>query len=151
MRKFLALAILAAATLTGSVARTDDKKDPFKLPDLTSKEWKELKDSGGIKIWDVTEGKGEACPKGAKVKIHYTGWLKDGTVFDSSKKDGGDPITFPLANLIQGWQEGVPGMKPGGTRRLMIPYDLAYGAAGKPPVIPAKADLVFEIELIEVK
>ncbi|HUR52511.1 MAG TPA: FKBP-type peptidyl-prolyl cis-trans isomerase, partial [Gemmataceae bacterium] len=98
-------------------------------------------------VWDVTEGKGDAVKAGAEVTIHYTGWLTDGTVFDSSKKRG-ETITFPLANLIKGWQEGLPGMKPGGVRRLRIPPELAYGekVRGK---IPANSVLIFEIELVK--
>ena len=90
---------------------------------------------------------GSLFKKGATIKIHYTGWLLDGTVFDSSKKRG-QPIEFPLNNLIKGWQEGVPGMKIGGIRLLEIPYQLAYGERGSPGSIPPKATLVFEIEAL---
>jgi FKBP-type peptidyl-prolyl cis-trans isomerase len=145
-----ALAALAAALTLAAAAPADDKDDKMKLPPLDAKEWKELKDKGGLKVWDVKEGKGEAVKPGATVTIHYTGWLKDGTVFDSSRK-GGEPATFELGGLIKGWQEGIPGMKPGGTRRLLIPYQMAYGERGSPPAIPPKADLVFEVELIESK
>ncbi|MFO0851313.1 MAG: FKBP-type peptidyl-prolyl cis-trans isomerase [Gemmataceae bacterium] len=120
-------------------------EDPFKLPDLKSKEWKKLADTG-IDIWDVTVGTGAEVQPGDTVTIHYTGWTKDGKVFDSSRKRG-EPATFPLRNLIVGWQEAVPGMKIGGVRRMVIPYAKAYGEKGRPPVIPAKADLVFEIEV----
>lgn len=120
------------------------------VPPTDSKEWKDVKGAEGLKAWDVKEGKGEPCPAGATVKIHYTGWTTDGKIFDSSHKRG-DPATFPLNRLIKGWQLGVPGMKPGGVRRLLIPYDLAYGEAGKPPTIPPKATLIFEMELVEVK
>ena len=145
-----AVMLLAAVLLVGMTvpARGDEsekKGEAFKPPPLDAKEWK--KQDSGLQIWDVTEGKGEAVKPGATVTIHYTGWLTDGTVFDSSKKRG-EPATFPLGNLIKGWQEGIPGMKPGGTRRLMIPYEMAYGEQGRPPVIPPKATLVFEIELL---
>jgi len=122
----------------------------WSLPPLDAKEWKDVKGAEGMKAWDVKEGKGEPCPAGATVKINYTGWTTEGKIFDSSHKRG-KPATFPLDNLIKGWQLGVPGMKPGGVRRLSIPYPLAYGEAGKPPVIPPKATLIFEMELIEVK
>jgi len=146
------LPTLAAFAVAFSTAAADDAKkdDKFKLPPLDSKEWKEVKGQKGLKSWDVKEGKGEAVKAGGRVKVHYTGWLKDGTVFDSSVKRN-EPIEFGLNGVIKGWQEGVPGMKPGGTRRLYIPYDLAYGEAGRPPTIPEKADLIFEIELLEVK
>lgn len=100
---------------------------------------------------DLIEGTGDAVQAGATVTAHYTGALvADGTIFQSSL-DTGQPFTSPLSNLIQGWQEGIPGMKVGGKRRLIIPYTKAYGEAGSPPSIPAKADLVFDIELISVQ
>jgi FKBP-type peptidyl-prolyl cis-trans isomerase len=118
------------------------------LPPLDAAEWQPR--PNGMKVWDVQEGSGAETKPGATVTIHYTGWLTDGTVFDSSKTRG-QPITFPLGRLIRGWQEGVPGMKPGGVRRLMIPYQLGYGEHGSPPDIPGKATLVFEIEMIAAR
>lgn len=100
----------------------------------------------GVMIEDLALGSGAGCPPGSTVTIHYRGTLKNGTEFDSSH--GGDPATFPLGRLIKGWQEGIPGMKAGGKRRLTIPYMMAYGEQGMPPVIPPKSDLVFEIEMI---
>jgi len=102
-----------------------------------------------IIIEDINAGDGTECPTGATVEVHYKGTLMDGTVFDSSY-DRGESINFPLGNLIQGWQEGIPGMKVGGKRKLTIPYTKAYGEGGVPGAIPAKADLVFEIELLGV-
>jgi FKBP-type peptidyl-prolyl cis-trans isomerase len=99
----------------------------------------------------VKEGKGEAVKPGATVVIHYTGWLTDdkATKFDSSL-DRGTKAEFGLDMLIKGWQEGIPGMKPGGVRRLKIPAELAYGAKARGK-IPANSTLVFEIELFEAK
>ncbi|CAN5396514.1 hypothetical protein BH11PLA2_BH11PLA2_18320 [soil metagenome] len=142
------LLILAVAFAFAGFAQAEDKK--LELPDLKSKEWKEVKDGGGLKIWDVKEGKGDAVKASATVKVHYTGWNLDGTVFDTSVTKN-KPIAFGLDDVIKGWGNGVPGMKPGGVRRLYIPYKLAYGEKGRPPAIPAKADLVFEIELLEIK
>lgn len=102
-----------------------------------------------IQIEDIQVGGGTECPPGATVNVHYKGTLMDGTVFDSSY-DRGEPVRFPLANLIPGWQKGIPGMKVGGKRKLTIPYADAYGERGSPPVIPPRADLVFEIELLGV-
>ncbi|MEO2088362.1 MAG: FKBP-type peptidyl-prolyl cis-trans isomerase [Gemmataceae bacterium] len=102
-----------------------------------------------MKQWEVAEGKGDPCPKGATVTIHYTGWLTDGKKFDSSRD--GDPAKFPLNRLIKGWQEGVPGMKPGAKRYFVIPPELGYGAKGAGDDIPPNATLVFEIELIDFK
>ncbi len=105
--------------------------------------------SKGVKYRDLKEGEGEPCPKGAKVKIHYTGWLTSGTVFDSSK-DRGKAQEFELNGLIQGWQEGIPGMKRGGIRKLVIAPEKGYGSqvagGGK---IPANSTLIFEVELLD--
>src|SRR5215813_3208306 len=97
------------------------------MPQVESPEWKKL--PSGLEIWDSTEGTGEPVKPGATVTLHYTGWLTNGQQFDSSVGRG-KPITFPLANLIKGWQEGIPGMKPGGVRRLKIPSELGYGSRG---------------------
>lgn len=104
-----------------------------------------------LEIIDIVEGDGEEVAPDDTVTIHYRGTLADtGQQFDSSF-DRGEPATFPLANLIEGWQEGIPGLKVGGTRRLVIPSEQGYGAVGQPPIIPANADLVFEIELIGIE
>lgn len=103
-----------------------------------------------MQIEDLEVGSGDECPSGATVEVHYAGTLMDGTKFDSSY-DRGESITFPLGNLIQGWQEGIPGMKVGGKRKLTIPFAKAYGERGVPGAIPPKADLIFQIELLGVK
>jgi len=106
---------------------------------------------GGLKYRDLKEGDGAAAPAGAKVVMDYTGWLlSDGTVFDSSWKEGREPLDMGLEGLIKGWQQGVPGMKVGGVRKLVIPAALAYGEGGRPG-IPPNSTLVFEIELLGVK
>jgi FKBP-type peptidyl-prolyl cis-trans isomerase FkpA len=114
------------------------------LPPLDAPEWKDIGD--GLKIWDVKEGTGDPVPKGGSVTAHYTGWLTDGTVFDSSVKRG-SPIPFSLDEVVAGWGRGIPGMKPGGIRRLYIPSELGYGSRGKGD-IPPNATLVFEVKLI---
>lgn len=98
---------------------------------------------------DITEGNGDTVQAGASVTVHYTGALaKDGTIFESSK-DSGQPASFPLTGVIKGWTDGVPGMKVGGTRRLLIPAAQAYGSQATGD-IPANSDLVFDIELISI-
>ncbi len=103
-----------------------------------------------LEIIDTVEGTGEEVPEGAKITAHYTGALcKDGTIFQSSH-DFGDAITFGLDQVIKGWTVGVPGMKVGGTRRLIIPSEMAYGSVRAAANIPPNSDLVFDIELVAI-
>lgn len=106
----------------------------------------------GLVIEDVTVGDGAEAVAGRYVTVHYTGWLTNGSKFDSSK-DRNDPFEFGLGQrqVIAGWDEGVQGMKVGGTRKLTIPPQLGYGARGAGGVIPPNATLVFEVELLEVQ
>jgi FKBP-type peptidyl-prolyl cis-trans isomerase FkpA len=121
----------------------------WEFPKLDAREWK--KKESGLEVWDLVVGKGTEATAAHGVTIRYTGWLTDGSVFDTTEKDSRGPATLPLGGLIKGWQEGVPGMKPGGVRRLKIPADLAYGAMGAGAGIPPNATLMFEIEMIESK
>lgn len=103
-------------------------------------------------VEDLVEGTGDEAVAGNTVSVHYTGWLTDGTKFDSSL-DRGQPFQFTLGqgSVIRGWDVGVEGMKVGGTRRLTIPPDMGYGASGAGGVIPPNATLVFEVELLAVQ
>ena len=105
----------------------------------------------GLEIDDIVTGEGAAADSGQRVTVHYTGWLTDGSKFDSSK-DRNDPFEFWLGKgqVIRGWDEGVQGMKVGGTRKLTIPPQLGYGSRGAGGVIPPDAILVFEVELLKV-
>ena len=105
--------------------------------------------ASGLVIEEVLVGEGAEARAGQMVSVHYTGWLTDGTKFDSSK-DRNEPFEFPLGarHVIAGWDEGVQGMKIGGTRKLTIPPALGYGARGAGSVIPPNATLIFEVELL---
>jgi FKBP-type peptidyl-prolyl cis-trans isomerase len=104
-----------------------------------------------LEIEELVEGTGTEATTGSAVAVHYTGWLTDGTKFDSSL-DRGQPFQFTLGQgmVIQGWDEGVVGMKIGGKRKLTIPPEMGYGERGAGGVIPPGATLVFEVELLEV-
>jgi len=101
---------------------------------------------------DLEVGTGREAARGQTVQVHYTGWLVDGTKFDSSK-DRGQPFQFRLGagRVIKGWDKGVAGMKEGGKRKLTIPPEMGYGATGAGRVIPPNATLVFEVELLYVQ
>lgn len=108
--------------------------------------------ASGLKYEDLVVGTGATARAGSDVTVHYTGWLENGTKFDSSR-DRGEPFTFRLGTgmVIPGWDEGVAGMQVGGKRKLIIPPQLAYGATGAGGVIPPNATLIFEVELLDVK
>ena len=140
-------AIKSAIILAGSTSAvpntTTIKGKKVKLKKLPS----------GLRYYDIKVGKGAHPKIGQTVSVQYTGTLLDGTKFDSSYDHGGQPIDFPIGvgQVIKGWDEGVPTMKVGGKRRLVIPGNLAYGAQSPTPAIPANATLVFDIELVAVK
>lgn len=109
-----------------------------------------VKTASGLWYVDLKKGEGKSPEPTDTVEVHYTGWLTSGKKFDSSR-DRGKPATFPLNRVIKGWTEGVGSMQVGGHRILVIPYNLAYGERGHPPVIPPKAMLVFDVELLSIK
>ena len=136
----LAALVVLAIGIASSTQAGDKKED------------KVIKTKSGLQYIDVKVGDGAEAKKGDKVSVHYTGTLKDGKKFDSSK-DRNEPFEFPLGagRVIKGWDEGVAGMKVGGTRKLIIPPDLGYGARGAGNVIPPNAELHFEVELLKIK
>jgi len=108
--------------------------------------------SSGLKYIDIVPGTGATPQRGQTVMVHYTGFLIDSTKFDSSV-DRNEPLTIPIGvgQVIKGWDEGVMTMKVGGKRKLIIPPQLGYGDRGSPPVIPPGADLVFDVELLNIQ
>ncbi|MDQ3878385.1 MAG: FKBP-type peptidyl-prolyl cis-trans isomerase [Actinomycetota bacterium] len=102
---------------------------------------------------DVRDGTGAEAKKGDTVKVTYVGMLADGTIFDTSKRHRPRYVSFKLGagTVIQGWDDGIPGMKVGGERKLTIPPNLAFGSAGSPPNVPPNATVVFEIKLLGIK
>jgi FKBP-type peptidyl-prolyl cis-trans isomerase len=110
------------------------------------------KTPSGLQYQDVVTGTGPEARPGQVAVVHYTGWLTDGTKFDSSR-DRGEPFSFPIGQgqVIAGWDQGVAGMKVGGRRKLLIPAELGYGEMGSPPVIPPSATLVFDVELLKLQ
>ena len=105
--------------------------------------------AGGVRYETLKEGTGPELPPGGTGQFLYEGRLEDGTVFDGNMKDG-KPVEFPLGQMITGWKEGLPGMKVGERRKLTIPPDKGYGAAGRPPKIPGNSTLIFEVELVGI-
>ena len=109
------------------------------------------KTATGLYVQDLAEGSGDPIAAGETASVHYEGWFPNGTKFDSSR-DRNVAFVFQVGarRVIQGWDEGVAGMRVGGVRKLVIPPQLAYGVAGSPPAIPSNATLVFDIELLEI-
>lgn len=145
-RAFFAAFLAAAVPFLIPVSATQEKA-PAK-----NGNGKEVVTASGLKYVDLKAGQGEEAKAGKVVEVHYTGWLENGTKFDSSV-DRKRPFTFRLGagDVIKGWDEGVAGMKAGGKRRLVIPPDLGYGKRGAGEVIPPGATLIFEVELLGVR
>lgn len=146
----------ATATVTGAPQATTTSSTP--AADATSTAGGPPAVTGaptvtasGLQIIDIAVGDGDEAKAASTVTFNYTGWLEDGTKFDASADHGG-PATYPLSSLIPGWQEGIPGMKAGGKRRLIIPPALGYGANGTTDgSVPPNATITFDIELLTVQ
>nr|WP_139088781.1 FKBP-type peptidyl-prolyl cis-trans isomerase [Oscillochloris trichoides] len=143
--------IPANATLTFEVELIGILPGPPEAP-TTVEESQYTTTPTGLQYYDMQVGTGAEATVGKTVEVHYTGWLTDGTMFDSSLSRG-ETFMFQVGagRVIKGWDEGVAGMRVGGQRQLRVPASLGYGARGYPPVIPANATLIFEVELVEVK
>lgn len=141
--------ILVAAMLMVLFACSNNKTKEVEVVEPMNKTWTT---ETGLTIEILKAGEGEVATKGQTVFVHYTGWLLDGTKFDSSV-DRDTPFSFPLGGgrVIKGWDQGVAGMLIGEKRMLTIPADLGYGARGAGSVIPPNATLKFEVELLKLK
>lgn len=139
-------------------SNTEDTTDTSDTPSMNTNErtlanFTPVAKTETLQKTDIVVGTGKEVAPGATVSVHYTGAVAaTGVIFQSSKDFGTAPITFPLNQVIKGWTDGIPGMKVGGTRRLVIPAAQAYGATPPPGSgIPANADLVFDVELVAVQ
>ena len=145
--------ILATLFATGGCFTRHAALSPNNIPTAIG----DTRTAFALRYVDVKVGTGTALATRQCVYTHYTGWLTNGTKFDSSRDTMPNgrpksPLVFPVGarRVIAGWDLGFEGMQPGGQRRLFIPYQLAYGEAGRPPVIPAKAALIFDVELLAI-
>jgi len=160
--KFYSLALLAALT-TAATAQTSTTAHPTATHHATTTHHAAAPVSAiprvhgiphtlyALKYIDIVIGKGPLAKTHQWYTVRYTGWFPDGTKFDSSyDHPGAEPIVFPYGahRVIYGWDTGFEGMHVGGKRRLFVPYQLAYGELGNPPRMPAKADLIFDVELV---
>ena len=151
MKRLIVIPLALALAACGADKTTEPLTNDDFAPELNVNLDAMTKTTSGLYIQDLPVGMGDEATSGATVTVHYEGWLPNGTKFDSSR-DRNDPFSFLLGagRVIQGWDEGVAGMRVGGIRKLVIPPGLAYGVGGSPPAIPGNATLVFDIELLEV-
>lgn len=146
-------AAAGALVCVGCASSPSPAATPAMIPAVTGM----TRELGGIRVIDIAEGTGAAYAPRKCIYTHYTGWLADGTKFDSSRDSSrvgvtAQPVGFAQGRkqVIDGWDVGFEGMRVSGTRRLLVPWRLGYGARGNPPVIPARSDLVFDVELMAV-
>ncbi len=160
-KRYLAVAVAVAAVVVvtvGFVVRASGSKsdaDARKMSDGSNGSANDpalAEICPGVKYRDLKEGTGEPCPPGMEVLVHYTGWVESGEVFDTSRegKTAGQPAPFDLSKMLKGWQEGVPGLKRGGVRKLVISPEKGYGPEARTK-IPPDSTLVFEVELVDFR
>jgi FKBP-type peptidyl-prolyl cis-trans isomerase len=146
------LIVIALFALPAVVHAQREKLPPEDL-EMVKKTWPNaVRTSTGLRYVMLAEGKGDLAKPGDLVRVLYTGWLLDGTVFDKSL-DPTKPFEFRVGrhNVIEGWDQGLQLMRPGEKRLFIIPFELAYGSRGQSPSIPPRATLVFEVQLLEIK
>jgi len=141
-------AMLGACALGRAFGRGEGERLPAAIPAVDGP----VRTQYVMRYVEVAPGAGAPAEPGQVYAVHYTGWLRDGTKFDSSR-DRGVPIKFEQGKrrVIPGWDAGFEGMRVGGRRRFFIPYQLAYGVRGRPPRIPPRAELIFDVELVGVE
>ena len=146
------IALLLIASIAYLALSSNNQPQEQEGPPEIDQNIQTITTASGLQYQDISAGAGNEANPMDQVTVHYTGWLEDGTKFDSSV-DRNQPYQFTLGtgNVIQGWDEGVAGMKEGGKRRLIIPPALGYGEGGSPPVIPPNATLIFDVELIQAQ
>ena len=149
MKAMKLLGIVLSSALTLQAQTSNHKTTQVRVPTTnapTKVSGDGVKTESGLQYWDIKVGVGPEAKNGDKVKVHYTGWFTNGKKFDSSV-DAHRPYSFTLGegSVINGWDEGVAGMKVGGKRQLRIPPELAYGDPGFKNIIPPKATLIFDV------
>jgi peptidylprolyl isomerase len=149
VEKFIVLLLLIVAIAIPACSQKEAKTVTERSAETQSPAGA-VKTPSGLSYTDLVKGSGAAPVSGKSVTVHYTGWLEDGKKFDSSL-DHGQPFVFRIGagEVIPGWDEGVMSMRVGGKRKLFIPAQLGYGAAGAPGAIPPNANLIFEVELLD--
>ena len=151
VEKFIVLLLLIVAIAIPACSQKEVRSVPEKSAEPQQAATGAVKNPSGLSYTDLVKGNGAAPVSGKNVVVHYTGWLEDGKKFDSSL-DHGQPFVFRIGagEVIPGWDEGVMSMRVGGKRKLFIPAQLGYGANGAPGAIPPNANLIFEVELLDV-
>ena len=150
VEKYIVWLLLIVAISIPACSQKEAKSDPGKAAESQAASGA-VTTASGLSYTDIVKGTGAAPTSGNNVTVHYTGWLENGTKFDSSV-DRGQPFVFRIGagEVIPGWDEGVMSMKVGGKRKLVIPSQLGYGPAGAGGVIPPNATLIFDVELLSV-